>query len=92
MDSSIRTLHLYFKQGDDFANHMAQEKTLSAALRRWGDQLKRGSEVCGRLAAAFEGKKISATADTHLVCFSAGDGEAERILATLTREEILEEI
>jgi hypothetical protein len=86
-------LFLYYKQGDDFATVLeAHKNDIPAALRAWEQSFKDNAAACSRLAKAFEGKDLTAHADTHHISFEPGDEASCACLEVMVREELLEAV
>lgn len=85
------TINLYHKSGDDFRHYLSENNDdVPAALREWALQMKSGYDTCMRLAAAFEGRDISAFADNNHISFEPGSDVAVGLLDMLAEEELVD--
>ena len=85
----IYGLAMHFKQGDDFGAHLERTSTASEALRNWATDFAQRRDVCERLAAVLEGKKITVNASVHTIEFIPKDREARLALESLVKADLL---
>ncbi len=84
------TIFIHGKQGDDFRHYLDENQSnVSAALQDWALQHKANYDLCLRLAQAFDGRDVSAFADTHHISFEPGNDEAAGLLEVLAKEELV---
>lgn len=86
----IYTLWSHWKQGDELGRRVSDNGgKVSAGLRDWAQLHKYNTDVCNRLAIAFEGKNIIVHAEAHQIEFEPGDDHATGLLETLAREGLI---
>lgn len=82
-------LFMYFKQGDDFAQHLEDQETNASAFRAWSQGFRRRQLHCEQIAKAIEGEDIDITADTHMIVFHPNTEKAEKVLELLAESKYI---
>ena len=74
------TLWIHWKQGDDLAHYLDQNKqNVVQGLRDWADSLENGAQKVRELAGALEGHAVKIQADTHHISIEVNPQVLEKI-------------
>lgn len=86
------TLYLHYKQGDDFGHILNEaDHKVPEALRDWAASFDANAKHCRELAARLENVDVNVQADTHHIGFDPNDKKAEKALAKLAEDGLIDE-